>query len=120
MRTEFAALLAGLALAGCASAPTHPVHAPAAQADACSARTCALPAEVRAFIEDRDLCEHFRGEPWPEGDSAADRARRRELMDGVRTSCAGSEARLAALRSRYATDAVVMAALAGYAEQLAP
>ena len=75
---------------------------------------CGFPADVRAFVDDRDLCDHFRGEPWPEGDSAEDRARRQEIVEGVRTACAGTDRRLDALKHRYRDDQGVMRVLAGY------
>lgn len=75
---------------------------------------CELPAEVRAFVDDRDACDHFRSEPWPETDGADDRERRRALVEGVRTNCGGTDARLADLRRRYAANAEVTAVLAGY------
>lgn len=104
-----------LAAAGCASSPA-PVAAsrPACTAPATRPEFCTLPADVRAFVEDRDLCEHFLGEPWPEGDSPEERQRRRELVDGVRVNCAGTDRRLAELRQRHANEEGVMAALAGY------
>ena len=81
---------------------------------------CRYPADVRAYLEDRDLCDHFRGEPWPEGDTEADFARRRELLEGMRTSCAGMDQRLAGLRTRYRDDAAVMQVLAEFEDRIAP
>lgn len=75
---------------------------------------CGFPADVRAFLDDRDLCDHFRGEPWPKGDSADARARRRELIDGVRTACAGTDRRLDALKVRYRDDPAIMQLLSGF------
>jgi hypothetical protein len=120
VRTEFLAAVCALLLAGCATDPGRAPKPPSpAVATACtpagapSARTdlCDYPADVRAFIEDRDLCDHFRGEPWPTGDSEPDRARRRELVEGVRTACAGTDARLAALKERYVNDGRISALL---------
>lgn len=113
-------------LAGCAQAPVLTTPATPANASAghanpaavigsrqppCVARAddlfnrCALPADVRNFIDDSELCEHFRSEPWPEGSSDADRVRRGELVGGVRTTCAGLAPRLRALRSLHHDDA---------------
>ena len=121
MRPVLLALAALLALAGCASPSLNGETAPAAQAPtsvaACAPSgrpddVCALPADVRAYIEDREACDHFRAEPWPESDGAADRARRQAILDGIRTSCAGSDGRLAELKARYASDPVVSKLLA--------
>ncbi len=35
-----------------------------------------LPKEVAEFVERRELCEHFRQEPWPEGTSTEEHERR--------------------------------------------
>ena len=119
-------LLAAALLAGCASAPQPRQSDPRASTDvrtaACTSPAqretsvgwCALPAEVRAFVDDRDACDHFRSEPWPASDADADGARRKEIVEGIRTTCAGTDARLAELKTRYATDAAVMAVLAGF------
>jgi hypothetical protein len=116
VRTEILRLSCVLVLGACASVPRTPspargtVSTPAprcaaAGADARGAEACELPADVRAFVEDRELCDHLRGEPWPEGDTDADRMRRRELVEGVRMACAGTDRRLAELKARYAADA---------------
>lgn len=134
MRTEIAlgALCAlAAALAGCASAPVATRNdvadvPPATAATPCIAATrpvarpdlCGHPADVRAFIEDRDACDHFRSEPWPEGDTDEDRQRRRQLVEGVRTSCAGTDRRLAELKRRYAGDARIRALLAGFEDRI--
>ena len=75
---------------------------------------CSFPSDVRAFLDDRGLCDHFRGEPWPEGDAAEDRARRDEIVAGARFACAGTDRRLDALKNRYANDPAVMRVLSGY------
>ncbi|GAB2514441.1 hypothetical protein [Lysobacter humi (ex Lee et al. 2017)] len=131
MRTELTVLALAVALAGCASAPagdrvssagTPVVAAPGScvppRLSTAGADLCAYPADVRAFVEDRDACDHFRGEPWPETDSDADRARRRALVEGVRTACAGTDRRLADLRARYRDDARVIALLAPFEERI--
>ncbi|GAB6197153.1 hypothetical protein [Lysobacter xanthus] len=120
-----------LTLAGCActapraTAPPPPV-ATSTPATTCAPPLgrdpfdgwCALPDDVRTYVDDRDACDHFRGEPWPETDSTADRARRREILDGLRTACAGTDARLAALKHLHADDARAMSVLADYDERV--
>lgn len=126
MRTESVLLLALLAT-GCAGGPSPRANAPAATtrpAVACDAGQelspgdCALPADARVFLQDRALCDHFRGEPWPSSDSDADRARRRAIMDGQRSHCAGIDSRLAALRGLHAADTRVAARLAGFESRI--
>ena len=116
-----AILLAGvLAVAACAG--TRERSGPADAGVACAPPAavthheeyCGFPADFRAFVDDRDLCDHFRGEPWPEGDTAEDRARRQEIVEGVRTACAGTDRRLDALKRRYRDDPAIMRALSGY------
>lgn len=73
----------------------------------------ALPAEVEAFVAEREACDHFRGEPV-EGDSPAQVERRAFVQDSLEIHCAGTDRRLAALRRRHAGNAAVLSALAGY------
>lgn len=75
---------------------------------------CRYPADVRAFLDDRDLCDHFRGEPWPESDSETDRARRRQLIHGMKTTCAGTDHRLTELRIRYREVAAIQQLLSQF------
>ncbi|WP_157481153.1 MULTISPECIES: hypothetical protein [unclassified Lysobacter] len=72
---------------------------------------CQQPHEVRAFLERYDLCEHWAGEPSPEGNDADDRERRKEIGDGVRSACTGNDRRLAELRRRYRNVPAVAALL---------
>ncbi len=81
---------------------------------------CDYPHEVRAFIDQRDSCDHFRGEPWPDGKSSAELARRQELKAAMKTACTGTDARLPALREKYRNDANVVEALAGYENDIEP
>lgn len=81
---------------------------------------CDYPHEIRAFIDQRDSCDHFRGEPWPEGDSTHERERRRKLASAMKTACAGTDARLLALREKYRNDESVVAALATYDNDIEP
>lgn len=71
-----------------------------------------FPREVTAFMVDRDGCDHFRGEePY-------DAERRAYLEASIRELCIGTDARLARLRQRYASDPDVMAALAQYEDRI--
>lgn len=54
------------------------------------------PADVAAFVERRELCDHFRGEePY-------DAERREFIGKNIAALCPGSDAALAALRRKYA------------------
>ncbi len=81
---------------------------------------CDYPHEVREFIGQRDSCDHFRGEPWPEGGSTDERGRRRELEAAMDSACVGTDARLRALRTKYRDDPIIIAALATYEKDIEP
>lgn len=72
--------------------------------------TVETPQEVSAFIERRDLCDHFRGEiPDPEQVEAM-----RETLRQIDRYCTGTDAALASLRARYGSDSRVMEKLDRY------
>ena len=81
---------------------------------------CDYPHEVRAFLDRRGECDHFRGEPWPEGNSATERRRREALSAAMAAACAGTDARLRALRVKYRGDRDVAAALAALDDGIEP
>lgn len=70
-----------------------------------------LPAEVLAFRERRDECDHFRGEDPYDAERGA------FLSAALERTCTGTDAELKTLRTRYAADAIVLAALADYEDQ---
>lgn len=76
---------------------------------ACAAQVeSPLPADVQAFVEQRDLCDHFRGEePY-------DEERRLFLEQNMIELCTGSDGQLAALKQKYRGNEAVQSALAGY------
>lgn len=80
-------------------------------------RPAQLPPDVDAFVRDRDLCDHFRGEPT-EGVSREDVERRDFVRESVEIHCPGTDRRLAALKRRYARDQGVMKRLAAYEERI--
>lgn len=71
-----------------------------------------FPAEVTAFMVDRDRCDHFRGE------EAYDAERRAFLDASIGQLCVGTDTRLAALRARHATEPTVIAALESYDDRI--
>jgi hypothetical protein len=117
-----AALALGLStLSACERGPTPPApagptpeasgQAPAASAAAASA-PAALPAAVIAFREQRDQCDHFRGE------EAADPQRAAFLAAALARTCTGTDAALAGLRQRYRQDPAALAALKDYEDRI--
>lgn len=77
-----------------------------------AARAAGIPEDVALFRERRDLCDHFRGEePY-------DEERRAFLEANLARYCTGTDAELAALKSRYRDDEAVMELLSGYEENI--
>lgn len=69
-----------------------------------------LPADVARFVEQREACEHARGEfPDP-----PDPERAGEVLKMISEYCTGTDTRLAALRERYVTNAAVTTKLSEY------
>jgi hypothetical protein len=64
-----------------------------------------LPADVQKFIERREGCEHWAGEP------DFDAERRKQIEQAVAELCPGIDTQLAALRKAHAKDPAVIAAL---------
>lgn len=133
MKSAALTALALCALAACAGNPYSALDDPRPEGrlslrerslcempDQADSRWCELPHEVRVFTERREACDHFRGEPWPEGGHDDDRARRKELTEKMRDACAGTDARLAALRAKYRDDAVASAVLATFETDIEP
>ena len=77
----------------------------------------ALPPEVDAFIRDRDLCDHFRGEPQ-EGSSPAQIERLEFIIESLEIYCPGTDRRLAALKKRYKNNSDVLLRLNRYEEAI--
>lgn len=77
-----------------------------------------LPREVRDFIERREGCDHFRGEPVPEPEDDPEGERRRQIETALEKLCTGTDAELTRLRARYRNDATVTAALADFEDDI--
>jgi hypothetical protein len=70
----------------------------------------ALPDDVLHFAEQRDACDHFRGEfPDP-----PDPERTAEVLKMVAEFCTGTDVRLAELRARHYANASAMKRLSEY------
>ncbi len=76
-----------------------------------------LPPEVEAFVRDRDLCDHFRGEPY-EGNSPEQIRRREFVSESLEIFCPGTDRRLAALKRRWKDNPEVMKVLEKYEERI--
>lgn len=69
-----------------------------------------LPEDVRAFIQRRDSCEHFRGEvPEP-----TEKRRMKEVVRQINAFCKGTDKALASLKRKYANKTTVMSRLGEY------
>jgi len=75
------------------------------------------PEEVKAFIAEREICDHFRGEPF-EGSSPEQIERRTFIVDSLDIYCSGTDKRLAALKRRYKSNRAVMKQLDQYEERI--
>jgi hypothetical protein len=76
-----------------------------------------LPKEVKDFVAERDICDHFRGEPF-EGNSREQVERRKFIADSLDIYCSGTDKRLAALKRRYMSNPVAMSKLNQYEERI--
>lgn len=82
-----------------------------------SVRPAELPPDVDAFVRDREMCDHFRGEPT-EGSGREEVARRDYVRGSVEIYCPGTDRRLAALKRRYAGDPAIVKVLASYDDRI--
>lgn len=72
------------------------------------------PADVASFIEQRDFCDHFRGEePYNE-------ERRKFLEKNIVELCTGSDSKLANLKEKYRLNPAVIKRLSLYEEDIEP
>lgn len=71
-----------------------------------------IPEDVSAFIEQRESCDHFRGE------EAYDEERGAFLEKAQKETCTGTDAALKLLRSRYKENTVISIKLKGYEEDV--
>jgi hypothetical protein len=72
------------------------------------------PKEVAAFLEKRDLCDHFRGEP------PYDEERRIFIQKNMVELCTGSDQDLANLKTKYRNNPTVLKKLSIYEEDIEP
>ena len=71
-----------------------------------------LPADVTRFVEQRDSCDHFRGE------EAYDAGRGKFLEEQMRKLCTGTDKKLKALKAKYRKNPGVLSRLKEYEPQI--
>jgi hypothetical protein len=91
---------------------------------------CSYPADIRDFIDVRDSCDHWRGEPWATDEEIHNEsdplnreiaiARRKEIFDAIKESCTGTDKRLAALKAAYAGNPKILQLLDEYETDIEP
>lgn len=73
-----------------------------------------LPSDVAKYIDQREGCDHFRGEfPDP-----PDEQRMREIELEIRKLCTGTDKKLAQLKRKYAKNQMVMKRLNEFEEKI--
>ena len=73
-----------------------------------------LPADVASYIEQREGCDHFRGEiPDP-----PDEQRMTEIEREIRKLCTGTDKKLATLKRKYAKNQTVLKRLNEFEEDI--
>lgn len=73
-----------------------------------------LPLDVKKFIEKRDSCDHFRGEV-PDPDETE---RMRSVQREIKHYCTGTDNKLALLKKKYVTNAVIAERLSRYEPEI--
>jgi hypothetical protein len=77
-----------------------------------------LPADVQSFIDTRQACDHFRGEPWNLGDEPEIKRRREFILETIKKYCTGTDKRLAELRRKYADNPKIIERLREYEDHI--
>ncbi len=74
-----------------------------------------LPSDVVRYVEQREGCDHFRGEiPDP-----PDKQRMKEMEREIRKLCTGTDKKLTQLKHKYAKNQAVMKRLNDFDEKIA-
>lgn len=71
-----------------------------------------LPADVEKFVKQRNGCDYYRGEPYPEDEGGRDR--REFLIENMKRLCTGSDKELARLKVKYQSSPKIMKILEKY------
>ena len=77
-----------------------------------------LPADVQSFVDTRQTCDHFRGEPWNLGDEPEIKGRREFILESIKKYCTGSDKRLAELRRKYRDNPKIIERLREYEDYI--
>jgi len=77
-----------------------------------------LPLDVKSFVDRRDGCDHFRGEPWNEGDDPEIKERRELIFQNIKDLCTGTDRHLEELRNKYRQNRVIVELLKEYEDQI--
>ena len=77
-----------------------------------------LPSDVKSFVDERDGCDHFRGEPWDGGDDPEVKERRDFIFQNIKHLCTGTDMRLKALRHKYRNDQAIIEHLKTYEDRI--
>lgn len=75
---------------------------------------CGFPADVRDFVDMRDACDHWRGEPVPEHEDDPQEDRKKQILEAIKESCTGTDKRLAGLKAAYVGDPKILQLLDEY------
>jgi hypothetical protein len=73
-----------------------------------------LPKDVISFLEERESCDHWRGE------EGYDKERRAEIDWSVCQSCPGTDSKLASLKKKYRVDKATMEKLVELEPEIEP
>ena len=91
---------------------------------------CSYPADIRDFIDMRDSCDHWRGEPWATDEEIRNESdplnreiaitRKKQILEAIKESCTGTDKRLAALKATYAKDPSILDLLDEFEPDIEP
>jgi len=97
----------------------------AAAGEDCATEQCeearqmpALPPDVKSFVDRRDGCDHFRGEPWDGGDDPVIKERREFIFQNLKDLCTGTDKQLEELRAKYRNNPVIIKLLGRYEDRI--
>jgi hypothetical protein len=80
--------------------------------------TESLPPDIQSFIDARELCDHFRGEPWSVGDEPEIKARHDFIFENIKKYCTGTDRQLGELRSKYRENPEIVERLRHYEDHI--
>jgi len=81
---------------------------------AASVAAAGYPTDVAKYIERREICEHFRQEPWPESATVDDKERREFIVSQFERYCKGTDKTIRELKRKYKSNRAVIEKLEQY------